>query len=193
MLVIAPPASAQLDVAVSRSAVSTRLGDDFGFSTRITNRGATPLSGLVAHLNVVGLSSGIYVDPEDWSSERTRYLPPIPAGGSTTLPWPIKAVNGGSLRGLRRRPAWRQAGRPPDDRADAASRGSPTARRSTPGASSRSRSACRLSSDVLDARRPRPPISFSCYRKRWSSFRRSVRPTTWLRSSISSIAAVGTM
>ena len=48
---------------MSRSAVSTRLGDDFGFTTKITNQGRRTLTGLVAHLNVVGLSSGIYVDP----------------------------------------------------------------------------------------------------------------------------------
>ena len=40
-------------------------------------------SGLVAHLNIVGLSSGIYVDPEDWSEERTKFVPPLAPGEST--------------------------------------------------------------------------------------------------------------
>jgi uncharacterized membrane protein len=95
LLLLAPAASAQVDVAVSRSEVSTRLGDDFGFTSEITNRGTTPLTGLVAHLNVVGLSSGIYVDPEDWSSERTKRVPDLAPGESASISWSVTAVTGG--------------------------------------------------------------------------------------------------
>jgi hypothetical protein len=84
-----------MKVSVSRNAVSTRLGDDFGFSTEIRNRGPVPRSGLVASLNVVGLSSGIYVDPEDWSSERTKSVPTLEPGESTTISWSVTAVTGG--------------------------------------------------------------------------------------------------
>ena len=42
-------------------------------------------------------SDGVYVDPEDWSSERTRYLPPLAPGGSIEVPWTVKAVNSGHL------------------------------------------------------------------------------------------------
>jgi len=52
---------------------------------------------LIAHLNVLSLRTGVYVDPEDWSSRRTRYLTPIPAGGSVTLTWKVQAVNSGSI------------------------------------------------------------------------------------------------
>ena len=55
------------------------------------------MSGLVAHLNVVDLTGRTYVDPEDWSSHRTRYLAPIPAGGSVSLGWPMNAVNAGTI------------------------------------------------------------------------------------------------
>ena len=55
------------------------------------------MTGLVAHLNVVDLSGHTYVDPEDWSSHRTRYLPPIPAGGSAVLTWRLNAVNAGTV------------------------------------------------------------------------------------------------
>jgi hypothetical protein len=93
---VAPVAGAQtVDVAVSRDAVSTRLGDDFAFSAEITNQGRATLSDLVAHLNVVGLSSGIYVDPEDWSEERTKSVPSLAPGDSTTIPWSVTAVTGG--------------------------------------------------------------------------------------------------
>lgn len=85
----------QLDVSVSRRAVPTRLGDDFRFSSEITNTTAKRLAGLVAHLNVVGLSSGIYVDPEDWSAERTKNVPSLRPGESTSISWSVTAVTGG--------------------------------------------------------------------------------------------------
>jgi hypothetical protein len=85
----------QLDVTVSRSEVSTRLGNEFDFRSEITNLTGTRLSGLVAHLNVVGLSSGIYVDPEDWSSERTKGVPSLRPGESTEISWSVTAVTGG--------------------------------------------------------------------------------------------------
>jgi len=83
------------DVSVSRRSVATGLGDDFGFTTKITNQGRRTLTGLVASLNVVGLSSGIYVDPEDWSSERTKSVPTLEPGESTSISWSVTAVTGG--------------------------------------------------------------------------------------------------
>jgi hypothetical protein len=46
---------------------------------------------------VLSLGRGLYVDPEDWSSHRTRYLAPVPARGSITLSWKLAAVNPGDL------------------------------------------------------------------------------------------------
>lgn len=86
-----------LSVASDRTAVETRLGHKFVFHSRIWNRGAIPAGDLVAHLNVLDLTGHTYVDPEDWSSDRTRYLAPIPAGGSTTLTWRVNAVNAGTI------------------------------------------------------------------------------------------------
>ena len=86
-----------LTVSNDRTAIATKLGHKFVFHTTIRNEGATPASGLIAHLNVVDLSGHTYVDPEDWSSRRTRYLPLIPAGGSTALAWPMNAVNSGTI------------------------------------------------------------------------------------------------
>ena len=90
-------AAGGIGVSVDRTAVSTKLGREFQFRSTITNRGSAPATGLVAHLNVVSLRGDVYVDPEDWSSHRTRYLAPIPAGGSTTLTWKLNAVNPGHL------------------------------------------------------------------------------------------------
>ena len=90
-------AAGTLSVGNDRTAVETRLGHKFVFHSRIRNRGAIPARDLVAHLNVLDLTGHTYVDPEDWSSNRTRYLAPIPAGGSTTLTWRVNAVNAGTI------------------------------------------------------------------------------------------------
>jgi hypothetical protein len=98
--VVAGPAhgaAPNLSVEVDRTAISTTLGSDFSFRSTITNRGPAATSPLVAHLNILSLRPGVYVDPEDWSENRTRYLAPIPAGGSTTVPWSVTAVSPGSL------------------------------------------------------------------------------------------------
>ncbi len=99
LLLAAVPAAQASGIAVSsdRTAITTKLGHKFVFHSTIRNGGSTPASGLVAHLNVVDLSGHTYVDPEDWSSHRTRYLPTITAGGSTTLSWPMNAVNAGTI------------------------------------------------------------------------------------------------
>jgi hypothetical protein len=88
---------AGLSVSVDRTSISTKLGHKFRFRSTFTNRGPAPAGGLIAHLNVLSLHSDVYVDPEDWSSHRTRYLPPIPAGGSITIAWPMEAVNHGAF------------------------------------------------------------------------------------------------
>jgi hypothetical protein len=97
LLVAAAPAAAGVAVSNDRATVTTKLGHKFVFHSRIENRGATAATGLVAHLNVVDLTGHTYVDPEDWSSSRTRYLAPIAPGGSTTLSWRMNAVNSGTI------------------------------------------------------------------------------------------------
>jgi hypothetical protein len=86
-----------VQVSISRARVDTRLGESFSFSSKITNTGPAQRSGLIAHLNVVGLSSGIYVDPEDWSEERTKNVPTLRSGESTDISWNVKAVTGGRV------------------------------------------------------------------------------------------------
>jgi hypothetical protein len=97
LAVSAAAGSGQVSVAVDRTAISIGLGHKFVFRSAISNRGATTAENLIAHLNVLSLESGVYIDPEDWSTHRTRYLPPIPAGGSLTLTWRLQAVNAGSI------------------------------------------------------------------------------------------------
>ncbi|MBI5106549.1 MAG: hypothetical protein HZB46_16460 [Solirubrobacterales bacterium] len=90
-------AAENVTVAVDRTNVSTALGRSFTVRTTIANPAGAAATGLVAHLNVVALSPGLYVDPEDWSAHRTRYLPEIPGHGATTVAWKLDAVNAGEL------------------------------------------------------------------------------------------------
>ena len=96
---LAPDAHANTNVtiAVDRTSVSTALGRSFTVRTTIANPAGAAATRLVAHLNVVALTPGLYVDPEDWSSHRTRYLPEIPSHGATTVAWKLDAVNAGEL------------------------------------------------------------------------------------------------
>jgi hypothetical protein len=93
----AAPAAAAVTVSVDRTRIATELGERFAFRATVANRGAAPAGGLIAHLNVLSLRPGLYVDPEDWSSDRTQYLGTIPPGGSRTLTWRLQAVAPGAL------------------------------------------------------------------------------------------------
>lgn len=92
-------ASSPADVTVTtdRLTVATQLGQGFTFRTTITNDGSTAAEGLIAHLNLLSLRPGVYVDPEDWSARRTRYLATLPAGASRTITWRIEPVASGSF------------------------------------------------------------------------------------------------
>ncbi|HEX5250002.1 MAG TPA: hypothetical protein VFW14_10095 [Gaiellales bacterium] len=99
LLTLAWPGSARASVSVTvdRVGVATGLGKRFAFRSTVVNAGPGEARGLVAHLNVASLRPGVYVDPEDWSTSRTRYLDPIPAGGTATVRWSLQAVNAGSF------------------------------------------------------------------------------------------------
>jgi hypothetical protein len=88
------PAAAAPDGAVTfdRAQVSVTIGDKFTLTS--TNGAATGPGPMIAHLNVVSLTSDVYVDPEDWSSNRTQALPATPAA---RLEWPLHAVNAGTF------------------------------------------------------------------------------------------------
>ena len=86
-----------MSVQVDPTTLSTSIGQRFGFTSTVGNHSDLPMSGLVAHLNVLGLDPDVYVDPEDWSSQRTVYLDPLPARAATQLAWTAQAVNSGRL------------------------------------------------------------------------------------------------
>jgi hypothetical protein len=99
-MAVAPPAAlgaaAVPRIALDRSSVSVRLGTSFAFTSTFS-AGAAETGPVVAHLNVVSLDPSTYVDPEDWSTHRTRYLGSVAAGGSRSVRWSVKAVSSGPI------------------------------------------------------------------------------------------------
>lgn len=101
-LVLASAAAAEsssvpVTVRVDKTQIAAGLGDPFSFKTTITNTGASTTVPLVAHLNILTLRPGVYVDPEDWSGQRTVFLDPIAPRRSITITWSLKAVGSGTL------------------------------------------------------------------------------------------------
>jgi hypothetical protein len=95
-VVHAASSPAGISASVDRARISTDLGNTFAFRSTIVNRGPAA-DGVIAHLNIVSLTGDVYVDPEDWSTHRTRYLGSVGAGGSQTITWRLKAVSSGSF------------------------------------------------------------------------------------------------
>lgn len=84
-------------VSLDRTRISTQLGQHFTFTTTIRNDTAQTEDDLVAHLNVLSSDPGTYVDPEDWSAHRTRYLSPLAPQEVREVTWTVTAVNSGSI------------------------------------------------------------------------------------------------
>jgi hypothetical protein len=84
-------------VDLDQTRVSTKIGERFTFTSTIRNDSAQDETDLVAHLNVLSSDPGTYVDPEDWSTHRTRYLDPVASGGSRSIRWSVKAVSAGPI------------------------------------------------------------------------------------------------
>jgi hypothetical protein len=94
---VASAASNDISVTVNRPRIATQLGHKVSFRTTIENHSSTWSGPLIAHLNVLSRRSGVEIDPEDWSTHRTRYLGSIPAGGSRTITYPVHAINTGRI------------------------------------------------------------------------------------------------
>ena len=92
----APAADAAGDISVKSHAYRARDRREVRFRTTITNNGSATARDLVAHLNVLDLRGDVYVDP-GLIANRTKYLDPIPAGGSTSVTWGGQAVNSGRI------------------------------------------------------------------------------------------------
>jgi uncharacterized repeat protein (TIGR01451 family) len=87
------PVSVELD----KTQASIGLGQTLTFTSTVRNPGEQEVSGAIAHLNVLAVDPGVYVDPEDWSGERTQYLDPLGGGESDPLEWEMQGVNSGQF------------------------------------------------------------------------------------------------
>ena len=94
----ATPSLADLTVDATPVALRTGLGRTFVIHTVTRNDAPGTSARTILHLNIVSLDPGTYVDPEDWSSTRTRYLHDIPANGVVTTSWTVQAVNSGRFK-----------------------------------------------------------------------------------------------
>jgi len=86
-----------LSISVNMTTISVSESDYFNFHTIITNNGTEATQPLVAHLNVASLQKGVYVDPEDWSELRTKFVDPIAPGASVNLSWRVHALFAGNF------------------------------------------------------------------------------------------------
>lgn len=96
-LTLPASAPAAIIMSVTPTVVTTDLGREFTVRSTIRNDDLSAATGLIAHLTVLSLKDGTYVDPEDWSPDRTRYLDPLAGGRATTILWRLKAVTGGTF------------------------------------------------------------------------------------------------
>ena len=87
----------RVTVTLDREQVDTPVGGRFTIRTRLVNDGDTATGPLIAHLNVASLTSDVYVDPEDWSTQRTQWVDPLDPGQDLELTWRLQAVNVGSF------------------------------------------------------------------------------------------------
>jgi len=103
MAVTLSPATAQesggpdLTVSVSETEKSTLTGDVFTFTSEITNEGSEKTPELIANLAFVAVDGTTYVDPEDWSGERTLHVGSIDSRESVRQTWTVKTVLEGDV------------------------------------------------------------------------------------------------
>jgi hypothetical protein len=86
-----------LTITVSEEELSKLTGDEFTFTSVITNEGSETSPPLIASLGFVATDGSTYVDPEDWSEDRTQHIRPIEAGESVTLRWGVTTVLAGDV------------------------------------------------------------------------------------------------
>ncbi len=84
-------------VELDQSQLQSTLGSRFSFVSTLRNDTGRSQPGTIAYLNVLSTKSSVYVDPEDWSSNRTRFLGDVQTGETRQVTWNLQAVNSGSF------------------------------------------------------------------------------------------------
>lgn len=91
------PAPVDLTVSVNMTQRSTQLGETFKFSSTITNNSDAASGTLIANLNFVSQDRKTYIDPEDWSPDRTIEVGSIAAHSTAIRAWTVKPVVKGDV------------------------------------------------------------------------------------------------
>jgi hypothetical protein len=73
------------------------VGRHLDYRVSIRNGGRASTGQLLAHLNVASVTGSGYVDPEDWSADRSRFLPALAPGAAISLSWDVQAVSPGTF------------------------------------------------------------------------------------------------
>lgn len=91
------PAPGDVTVSVNMTERSTQLGETFKFSSTIRNNSDAASGTLIANLNFVSQDRKTYVDPEDWSPDRTIEVGSIAAHSTAIRAWTVKPVVKGDV------------------------------------------------------------------------------------------------
>jgi hypothetical protein len=85
-----------VSVELDQTDLTVGPGEQFSIESTLHNSGDSQ-AGLIAHLNILGADPDIYVDPEDWSTQRTQFLDELPAGDTIPVSWTVRAIDSGEL------------------------------------------------------------------------------------------------
>ncbi len=89
--------SSDLVLTLDIGKATATTGDTLTFTSEITNNGAAATPALIANLTFASIDLDTYVDPEDWSPQRTIAIAPIGPGQSATQSWTVTPVLPGEI------------------------------------------------------------------------------------------------
>jgi hypothetical protein len=82
-----------LAISVDMAYKSVQQGDHIIYNTTVVNNGTENSPPLCLAMNIINLdAAGDIVDPEDWSPQRTQYIPELPPGKAETHSWRVNAI-----------------------------------------------------------------------------------------------------
>jgi hypothetical protein len=82
-----------LQITVDMAYKTVQQGEHISYNTTVTNHGAENSPPLCLAMNIINLdAAGDIVDPEDWSPQRTQYIPTLGPGQSATHSWRVNAI-----------------------------------------------------------------------------------------------------
>jgi hypothetical protein len=102
LLLVSPAYAVQagenLSITIDTESEQVKTGDSVEFNTIVTNHSAESAPSFIVAMNVINLNAtGDVVDPEDWSPQRTQYLPTLAPGQSVTQSWIIHPILEGNF------------------------------------------------------------------------------------------------